>query len=59
MKLKEAIEELATCMSEAEKILFPEVSEAHKLGIEALKLIEATRKTTGCGSFGKLPGETK
>jgi len=36
-----------------------EFKEAIQMGIEALKVIKATRRETGCESFAKLPGETK
>ncbi len=44
MKIEQAIEHLDDCMSESEKILWPECEEAHKLGIEALKEIKLIRK---------------
>jgi len=59
MELEKAIEHLDECMSETEKILYPEVLEAHALGIEALERIVSGREK-GYDYFGhRLPGETK
>ncbi len=55
--IDEAIKHLDDCMSETEKILYPEVLDAHKLGIEALKLAKANRDPDSPIYIGLLPGE--
>jgi len=59
MTLKEAIKHLDNCMSETEKILYPEVFDAHKLGIEALKREMLFRERVPKKEWVFLPGETK
>ncbi len=59
MKLDEAKKHLNECMSETEKILYPEVWEAHKLGIAALRDKKYRRITDYPEHQQLLPGETE
>jgi len=58
MKIDKAIKHLGDCMSETEKILWPEVWESHKLGIEALKREQYHRTCYPNQSPNLLPSET-
>jgi len=46
MTEEEAIEHIGNCMSGSKKMLFPEVWEAHKLGMEALQYVMKDRRDT-------------
>jgi len=59
MKPDEAIKHLDDCMSETERILWPECYEAHKLGIEALKYRKDCRAHDRVWMGDLLPGETE
>jgi len=59
MTIDEAIKHIDDCMSETEKILYPEVWAAHQLGIEALKRYKTWREIDTYPGFEILPGETK
>ncbi len=59
MIIDEAIKHLDDCMSETEKILYPEVLAAHKLGIEALKQIKWLHESHVLHDDELLPSETK
>jgi len=59
MTLDEAIEELSDCMSETEKILYPEALAAHKLLIEAGKREMLFRERVPKKEWSLLPGETE
>ena len=58
MTLDEAIEGLNACMSETEKILYPESLKSHKLGIAALKFTQEVRIWKSGWKWKSLPGET-
>ena len=59
MTLNEAMVYLSDCMSETERILYPEILKAHMLGSEALRREKMRRKFPTLHWDKLLPGETE
>ena len=59
MKLDKAIEILTDCLNIGTQEATPDVNNALKLGIEALKRIKHLRPNYAYAKATRLPGETK
>ena len=59
MNIERAIELLGDSLSETERMLYPELSEAHKLAVEAFERVKITRVSPFNFDSRRLPSETE
>ena len=59
MKLDEAIETLTQHQKGTDPLYLPQLPDAEKLGLEALKRVEWHKEQHESGYYELLPGETK
>ena len=59
MKLEKAIYYIDNCMSETEKILYPEVWQAHQMASKSLEARKVWQDNEGFDPAEALPGETE